>query len=187
MAYVPYCAYCVVVFVVFVCVCVWRALWEGGEGIVLIFMLSTHSPGHTLHGVDSSQHDTRRVVLRSVRVCGSPVPPLVPFQSATALQDSGGGAKQRVSAVPGSSAEVDLDGTRDSTELAIVYYVQKFCRTRVAVTREPCGLWRLLEFTVADCVLYKVSIPRLFRNYNHTTCTHNSYEGGSAQGVVRVV
>ena len=109
------------------------------------------------------------------------------FQSATALQDSGGGAKQRVSAVPGSSAEVDLDGTRDSTELAIVYYVQKFCRTRVAVTREPCGLWRLLEFTVADCVLYKVSIPRLFRNYNHTTCTHNSYEGGSAQGVVRVV
>ena len=64
MAYVPYCAYCVVVFVVFVCVCVWRALWEGGEGIVLNFMLSTHSPGHTLHGVDSSQHDTRRVVLR---------------------------------------------------------------------------------------------------------------------------
>ena len=68
MAYVPYCAYCVVVVVVVVCVCVWRALWEGGEGIVLNFMLSTHSPGHTLHGVDSSQHDTRRVVLRSVRV-----------------------------------------------------------------------------------------------------------------------
>ena len=71
MAYVPYCAYCVVVFVVFVCVCVWRALWEGGEGVVLNFMLSTHSPGHTLHGVDSSQHDTRRVVLRSVWFTGS--------------------------------------------------------------------------------------------------------------------